>query len=246
MLLAFEAMASEEDNRIRRSVGCVLLLIGALLPTILGDLCVMPVLWGGVLIALSLCAFGVNRPAWGVASGVAALFVRELALPYCLVAAGLAWRDRRRRECLWWTIGLAAWLVFFTWHWMQVSQWIAPDARAHRESWIRFGGAGFVISTIQMNAYLLPLPQWVTAVYFVAGMVGFAGWQTPLGTRFGLTAALFVIAFAVVGQSFNQYWGSLIAPMFCFGVARCPASIHDLWQAASERQLPAGSPDRPR
>jgi hypothetical protein len=181
----------------------------------------------------------VNRPGWGVASGLAALFVRELSLPYCLLAAGMAWRDRRRRECAAWAIGLAAWAAFFAWHWSQVSPLIPPDARAHRESWIHYGGAGFVISTIQMNAYLLVLPQWVTAVYFVAAMIGFAGWSTPLGTRFGLTAALFVTCFAVVGQVFNQYWGSLIAPVFCFGVAYCPASLRDLWQAACLPQIPA-------
>ena len=44
-----------------------------------------------------------------------------------------------------------------------------------------------MISTAQMNAYLLLLPQWVTAIYLVAAMVGLAGWNTPLGTRIGLT-----------------------------------------------------------
>lgn len=103
----------------------------------------------------------------------------------------------------------------------------------HRESWLRFGGAGFVISTVQMNAYLLLLPQWVTAVYFTAALIGLAGWRTPLGTRIGLTACLFIVAFAVVGQNFNQYWGSLAAPLWCFGVARFPASLGDLCKATA-------------
>jgi hypothetical protein len=242
LLTAFEALSRDGNNRILRPVGAASLLVGALLPTILGSLCVMPVLWAGVLIAISLCAYGVNRSGCGVVFGIAALFFRELALPYCLLSAVLAWRNHQRRELVQWTIGLSLWLLFFAWHVSQVFQVMTPGALAHHNGWIQFGGAAFVISTIQMNAYLLVLPQWVAAVYFVAGMVGFAGWHTPLGTRFGLTACLFVLAFSAVGQNFNQYWGSLIAPLFCLGVVRFPASLRDLWHAAAPRTVASPSP----
>ena len=45
MLMAFEALAREDDNAWGRPLGCVLLLIGPLLPTIINDLFVMPELW---------------------------------------------------------------------------------------------------------------------------------------------------------------------------------------------------------
>jgi hypothetical protein len=254
MLMSFEALTREEEKELAvkplgnsthqareifkrhgRAVACVLLLIGPLMLTVLGNLFVMPELWGSVFIAISLCSYGVERPRQGMVFGLAALFFRELALPYCVVCAGIAWWHGRRREMAGWAFGLAAWLVFFGIHWWMVSGWISPNARAHREGWIQFGGAGFVISTIQMNAYLLLFPQWVTAVYFVAAMVGFAGWSTPLGTRIGLTTCLYVMAFSIVGQSFNQYWGSLIAPLFAFGLVRFPASVRDLWLATGFR-----------
>ena len=82
---------------------------------------------------------------------------------------------------------------------------------------------GFVISIAQMNAYLLLLPQWVTAIYLTAALVGLAGWNTPLGTRIGLAVCLYLMAFAAVGQSFNQYWGR----------AGRPASM--LWRSAAAR-----------
>jgi hypothetical protein len=99
-----------------------------------------------------------------------------------------------------------------------------------------------VISTAQMNAYLLLLPQWVTAVYLIAALVGVAGWSTPLGTRVGLATCLFLAAFTVVGQVFNQYWGCLIAPLLCLGAVQFPASLRDLWRAASQKSnlAPAG------
>lgn len=235
LLMAFEALAREEGNALRRPVMCALLLTGPLLPTILGDLFVMPVLWAGVLIGLSICAYGINRPGWGVAFGLAAVFFRELALPYCVVCVAMAWWQGRRSELRAWALGLLVWFALLGLHSWYVSGLITPGARAHRHSWIQFGAAGFVISTAQMNTYLLLLPQWATAIYLVAAMVGVAGWNTPLGTRVGLSTCLFVLMFAVVGQSFNQYWGSVIAPLLCFGVVRFPASVRDLCRAASQR-----------
>ena len=232
-LAAFEALAREENNLIRRPLACALLLTGPLMLCILGDLIVMPVLWAGVLIALSICAYGVGRPWLGLVLGLAAVLFRDLALPYCILAAGIAWRTNRRAELRGWILGLAAWLGLFALHWRQVADLITPQALAHSQGWIQFGGAGFVIATAQMNAYLLLLPQWVTALYLAAAMFGFAGWHTPLGLRAGLTACLFMAAFAAVGHEFNQYWGSLIAPLLCFGVARFPASLRDLCSASS-------------
>jgi hypothetical protein len=205
---------------------------------VLGDLFVSPGLWAGVFVALSICAYGVGRPGWGVAAGLLAVFFRDLALPYCVLAAGLAYREKRPRELLAWILGLAAWAAFFAWHAAQVAPRVGPDAQAHHAGWVQFGGLAFVISTVQMNAYLLLLPQWVTALYFAAAMFGFAGWHTAWGQRVGLTVCLFVLAFGCVGHDFNQYWGSLVAPLMCFGVARFPAALRDLSSAALPRPQP--------
>jgi hypothetical protein len=243
VLMAFEALAREENperrggHRLLRPAACALWLTGPLLLTILGNLFVMPVLWAGVLIGLSVCAYGLNRPWPGVAFGLAAVFFRELALPYCLLCAALAWRQGERKQLAGWALGLLAWLMFFALHWWQLTGLIAAGARAHRQGWIQCGGAEFVFATARMNAYLLLLPPWVAAVYLVAAMVGMGGWSTPLGTRIGLGTCLFLAVFAFVGQSFNQYWGSLVAPLLCFGVARFPASLGDLWRAAFRRPV---------
>jgi hypothetical protein len=250
IVFAFEAIAREEDGAIGRALACVILLSGPLLFTILSDLFVMPVLWAGLLIAFSACAYGMERPKLGLGLGLAALFLRELVLPYCLLCVVMAWmkiqlpRGLSRfsprengtvpftRELKCWALGLSAWLMFFGWHWWRVSGLIAPDALAHSHTWFRFGGAGFVLATAQMNAYLLLLPPWATALYFAAAMFGLAGWHTQLGTRIGLAVCLYVTIFSILGQDFNQYWGSLYAPLLCFGVVRLPASIRDLWGAS--------------
>jgi len=233
LLAGFEATARDNPGRIGRPLGTALLLTGPLMFCVLADLFAMPVLWAGVLIGLSVAAFGLERPYWGVALGVAAVFFRELALPYAVASAGMAAFAGRRRELLLWTLGLTAWAVFFAWHIAEVMPRIAPDARAHAQSWLQLGGAEFVLATARMNAYLLLLPGWATALYLTAALLGLAGWSTPWGMRCGLTVCLFVGLFAFVGQEFNQYWGCLFGPLLCFGVARFPASLCELWHAAA-------------
>ena len=241
VLTAFEITSREEPNIYVRAVPLAVLLVGPLLPCVIEDLFILPVFWAGVFVGLSICAYGLNRPFLGAAAGLAAVFFRELALPYCVLAAMLAVGQRRRGELAVWLLGLAGWAVFFGLHYWQVAQVMPPDAQAHREGWIRFGGTSFVLATVNVNTCLLLIPTWITVFYFAAAMFGLAGWHTPLGLRVGLTVGLYVVAFSIVGQDFNRYWGLLIAPLYCFGVARAPVSLVELWRAS---QLPAWRPLR--
>ena len=234
--MSFACVAREDNERLGRALACAALLSGPLLLGMLGNLFTMPVMWAGVFLAISLCGYGLERPAIGVAFGLAAVFFRELALPYALLAAVLAWRQQRRGELLAWAVGLGAWLLFFAWHWMQVARWMPAGVGLRANAWIQCGGAAFVLSTVRANAYLVLLPAWVAAVYFIAAMIGLAGWNTPFGTRLGLSVAMFVVAFGFVGQEFNQYWGCLIGPLLCYGVVRFPASVSDLWAGCSRRR----------
>ncbi|MHB1034506.1 MAG: hypothetical protein ACYC35_06055 [Pirellulales bacterium] len=242
MLMAYAILTREGATA--EAVACVILLIGAFLPCVLGTLFVMHELWSGAFIALSLCAYGIDRPRWGVAAGLAALVLRELALPYCLLMAGWAAWHRRRGEVAAWLVGLAGYTVLFGLHVAWVGDLLGPRDLARQQGWLQLGGAPFVISTSQMNAYLLLLPQWVTAVYFPLAMLGFAGWHTATGQRIGLTVCLYVTAFAAIGHPFNQYWGSMFAPLLCFGAVRAPASLWDLGRAAKKGKGVVASPDR--
>ncbi|HEV3138627.1 MAG TPA: hypothetical protein VGZ26_12000 [Pirellulales bacterium] len=230
LCLSFELLA--DRGGVKQGLLGVALLSGALLPCVLGDLFVMPELWSGVLIALSAVCFGLKRRVAGVIVGLAALFFRELAAPYCVLCFGMAVWERRYRESVWWLLGFAAYAVFLGLHVWQVLPRIAATDTAHADGWIRFGGAGFLISTAQMNAYLLLLPQWVTAMYLSFVLLGCASWNSDEGKRISLAIALYAIAFSVAGHDFNQYWGSLTAPLYCLAACRCPKTVGQLWTAA--------------
>ncbi len=133
------------------------MLIGALLPCVLDGLHVAPELWAAVFITLSLCAYDRDRPLLGVLLGVTALFFRDLAGLYCLVMGLMALASRRWLEVLAWFGGLLAYAAFFAWHAANVFPLIGPNDLAHRGSWLQLGGLPFVLSTCQMNVFLLAL-----------------------------------------------------------------------------------------
>lgn len=231
----------------RAALAGVTLLVGALLPCVIDDLFVMPEVWSGVLLALSLVAYGTGRRRLGFAAGLAALVLRELAAPYCLLCMALAMRERRYRELAAWCVGLALYAGYYAIHLAHVLPLIHADDVAHAHGWLRFGAAGFVLSTAQMNVFLLLLPQWVTAIYLAVALVGFASWRTAAGEWIALTAAIYVAAFSIFGQPFNQYWGSLIAPLLCLGAARGPGAIVELWhQSQFATALNMRSPASPK
>jgi hypothetical protein len=228
ILLALSIHVIARESNSRRALLGGLVMIGALMPCWLSTIYVMPVVWAGVLIGLSIGAYALNRSGWGVGLGLSALLVRELAAPYCAVCLLIAVTNRRWRESFAWLFGLSAYAAFYAWHTLHVWSLVGPNDRAHAEGWLQFGGAAFIISLAQMNAFLLLLPQWITAIYLPLALLGFAAWNSPTGQRAGLTMCAFVVLFAFIGQPFNQYWGSLFAPLLCMGIAQSPAALADL------------------
>ncbi|HLN33327.1 MAG TPA: hypothetical protein VK395_36705 [Gemmataceae bacterium] len=208
----------------------VLLLLGPFVWCIDGDAFFAQELWAGVLITFSVCAYGYGRWPMGLGAGLCALFFRELTLPYCLIAAGLAWRQGRRREVLAWVAGFALYAIFLAFHAREVLARVTPADRVPG-SWLQFGGAPFLLATCRMNVFLFALPAWVSALYLPLSLLGLLAWRGPVGTRLALTAGTYVAAFSIVGQPFNNYWGLLYTPLLSFGIVRAPVALIDLCKA---------------
>ena len=185
----------------------------------LGSLHVMPVLWAGVLIALSLACFGLRCEVAGVVCGLAALFLRDLAGPYCAASCVYALWHGRRREAVLWAVGIAAYFAFFAWHAGQVAAFRPEGGHAHAGSWLQFGGAAFVLSTAQINAYLLVAPQWCAAVFLSLALFGAAHAESDFETRTTGFLLLYILLFGFVGYDFNQYWGAMLTPAMNFAFA---------------------------
>lgn len=238
--MAFEALGREhQPGSIPAGILAAVLLLGPVLPMRLRNYYLLPVHWAGVFIAISVLAYGLRWRRLGLVSGLAAVFVRELSLPYCVLCAAFAWWQNRRGELVAWIAGLLGWAAFFAYHCWQVALHMPADGYAQSSGWVQFLGLPFVIATSQMSAYLLLLPQWVTALYLVAALVALAGWRTELGVRAAATVTMYVAAFCVAGHDYNQYWGALTAPLMCLAVAQSPRVFALLVHAAKPCSAPA-------
>lgn len=207
-------------------------LVGSTSACFSGQTFLLHELWAGTLIAFSAVALRRGWISTGVAAGLAALFVRELALPYVVVCLGTAALRRRRGEALAWAAGLLGFAAMMVWHHAMVEARVTAVDQAMPGGWVRFGGIRFILMTAQANVFLMSLPLWATAIYAPLAALGLASWGGVEGRRVGLTGGLYLAAFAVVGAPFNYYWGFMYGPLLAIGLAQAPGAIWGLAQDA--------------
>jgi hypothetical protein len=207
--------------------------------------------WAATLILISLGAHALaagnargregerGRIGWrwlAVVAGVAALFFRELALPYCGVACLAAAWNRRWAETAGWAVGIVAFFGFFAWHVGQVRMQLAGTevaASAGLAQWLRCGGLDFALLTTRMNSLLFAAPAWLLWLYLLASLLGLSR-QSDETSRLACLAALaYLASFAIVGRPENFYWGLLPAPLLAWGAAYGPRAVGELCRVGS-------------
>jgi hypothetical protein len=206
---------------------------GALAWSFLDAMCLFTEVWAGALITMSVAAYGLGHRGVGVAAGLMALLFRELALPYCVIALGLAAWEGRRREAAAWLAGMALYALFFAWHASQVMPRL-PQAvdGAGLGKWMQFGGLKFLLATTRTHLLILLAPAWVVALCLPLGVLGLAGWRHDMGRHSLVVVAVYLSLFAVVGALENFYWGLLYTPLLAIGVALAPRALLDLIRVA--------------
>ena len=227
-----------DDCGIVAGAGGVVSIVGAMAWCCGGNTVFFTELWSGMLIALSVCALRRRWTAAGVVLGLTALFFRELALPYVLVALALAVWEGRRREAVAWLVGLGLFLAFMTAHTAIVQSRVVAADTALEGGWVRFGGLRFLLTATQVNVFLMPL--WISAFFLPVSCLGLARMVSNGGTGrlVGWTVAVYLAAFSVVGNPFNFYWGFTTAPLLAMGVGYAPGELRRLARLACRRERP--------
>lgn len=218
------------------------LLVGPFAWCAIGEAFRFTELWGGILIALSVAAYGIGRWPVAVLAAVVALFFRELALPYCLLCFVLALAQRRWREVATWVVGFGLFAIFYAWHVQQVRLIIGSSEQTKVGTWLQFGGTAFALAAVQLgNVFLTSSPAALTAIVLPLALLGLAGWRSEAGTRAFLTCLGYLVFFLIAGQPpYNAYWGLLIGPLLMLGVAALPIVGRDLLRAIRQNpSLPA-------
>jgi len=190
--------------------------------------------WTGLLILLSLCCRSRSRWALSVALGLAAVLIRELALPYLAVMLVIAWRERAYREAVAWGLAATAGLSALAVHVANVTA-LTSAADFHSQGWSTFGGLSHLVAMIRLCTPLILLSSPVVAAILPLAFLGWSAERDGLGGRVFLLIAGYSAAFMVVGRPENFYWGLLIAPVLIPGLAFAPRALGDLAVAARGR-----------
>jgi hypothetical protein len=206
-----------------------LILTGPLILSVLTDSFLSHEVWAGTLISLSLAAYGRGWTAISVISGLSALLLRELAIPFICVMLVMAFMEGRRRQALLWLGCIVLFGCVFLIHWSAVKHAWMPGDLAIKKGWVRFGGWEFVLKTAQTNTFLLLAPPWVAAILLPLSLLGLAGWRDQPGARIFLTVYVYVIAFSILGKAFNVYWGWMYTSIMLLGLLYLPCSLRDLF-----------------
>lgn len=173
--------------------------------------------WAGLLIGVSVCLYSLRRVAAAQLLGLLALFVRELAAPYCVACTIMALHKRRWREAGGWLVGAALYAAYYSVHVLRVMEQRLPGDFAHDQSWLRFGGLPFLQAAIGKMSWLAILPDYLTPLVLALIAGGLLNTNAPRELR--VAVGVFAVFFAAAGQPFNAYWGWTTAPIFAIATA---------------------------
>jgi hypothetical protein len=208
-LLAVLSLAAILLGTVNRGFGGAAAVLGAVLPAyVVRPLSVvMPEIVAGVFILLSLGFY--HRRRWTLAAlmGVVAVFVRELAALYAVVAGIAALFSRRKRESLVWISGGLGYTAYYLIHVHFAMQHMHPGDLVRAHSWVAWQGYTFVLRTLDVYGWFVFFPAVAVPIGAVAGLLGTLSPRAPLQLSCALAA--YAAAFCVVGQPFDYYWGYL-------------------------------------
>jgi hypothetical protein len=231
------ALLVQAHGLLRRQPLGALTVINAALVVIVPGVMYFTEPWAGLCLGLSAVAYGRQRETTGATWALLALFIRELAAPYCVIAVILALSRKRWREVGVWIGGGGLYALYYGAHVWQVWQHALPGDAAHSHSWLYGGGLPFVIRIWQQNGILALLPAVVFSLVVVAAVAAWWAPQMPMHVR--ASVLVYSVLFLFIGLPFNANWGGTIAPLVALWLAYAPNGLSTLWTFA---QLPRTAP----
>lgn len=203
-----------------RGVLAAVMMIGAMLPTLVPGSVVFPEIGCGVLIALSAGCYERDSRWAGTLCGIAAVFVRELAVPYAVVCGVCAYR---RKEWWLWVAGGIAYTVYFGVHVWRVLPLETMSEVSQPHGWLFAHDASFLVSTLRMYSPLARAPQPIAALALGIGLIGLSAPSLSSQVRWGLAAYLGL--FTIAGQPFDTYWGYVVCGLWAYAFAAVPEAV---------------------
>lgn len=177
--------------------------------------------WAGVLLMLGLALWSPTKPWTAIACMVLATLFREMALAALLFMAAAAIWEKRWRELIGWSIGLALACAWLVWHALSVHAHLLPgDPRS--QGWDGLGGWPFLLDSVRVMTPLASMATWASALLVPLMLAGWLAWGTPRSWRaLGLITG-FGMALMLFARPANFYWALLVAPLLFTGLGLLP------------------------
>ena len=184
----------------------------------------------GLCLSLSLGLYRRNRWVPALLAAAAGLAIRELALPFLLLWAVIAWLEGRPRQAMAVALVVLLFAGGMGLHYLGVAGARLPGDQPS-PGWAGMLGPVMPLTSITELSPLLVLPPAWAGPLALLPLLGWLG----LGGRLGLFATLWFAGFGLFVALFarwaNFYWVLLMLPAYMAGLALAPRALWDLARA---------------
>lgn len=206
----------------------VLLLIGAgIVGMVQPTVGLFPESWSAMLLSLAVVLDRPGQRGWAMLSGLAALLLRELALPMVLCFAGLALFERRWRAAAGWGAVVALFAIALGLHAIAVARVVRSDDLVSL-GWNGLLGPGYALRSLAIATPATLLPTVVAALLFTLSLFGWCSLRSAWALRAGLMTAGYIALLALFARTDTFYWGLMAAPLSLGGLAFVRMALADL------------------
>lgn len=196
-------------------------------------------LWAGILLTIAMALRGTRHWPLALLAGAAALAIRELALPFALLALAFALLERRKSEALGWAGLIAAFAVALAFHAAAVAAHVLPGDLAS-QGWSGLRGPQAVLQDLVDVSLLNALPGPLAYPVALLALFGWAGAPVEKARFALLWFAGFALVLALFARTQNFYWAIVLLPAWLAGLAFLPRALGDLSHAMLARAAARG------
>ena len=229
-------------NLAEKLAAAALIAVGGLAP-IATSITAMSEAWCGLLLTLALGLWLWPRARWWMPVLViaAALALRELALPFALLAAAFALWERRWNELAAWAAVIVLFGLGMALHAARVAEFVRPTDYLS-PGWAGGLGLRAVLLAVVNTTVLHLVPHRLALVIALLPVLGWGALDRRGGRFAVLLLGGYALMIALFSRSDNFYWGFLLLPAWLAGLALVPRGFWQLARAITQPAVPATIP----